>query len=293
MGVSTPSRAAHRIGGPYVTAKVRAAGGEAKHQPSNWLRMQQTQDLVSHIEVEAIPHFRGIESKQGLGTFVCKELVYAYAMWISRTFCLKAIRAYDQMQTASLTAWRQLQALVAEEVSTQVRNLPSLPQSEIRQLCLRGISKTAPRKTRLKLPPAPSIWGYFWGYFLNRKVIKQVFMRLSGNSIVPFTPRTLLPLSQVGHQTRRKPCSAGFLLSAMSAPEAGDARHRGQQADLIPEMTGRYPYPPDRASAMPFWLCAGTRRPRPAPAGRRSANRPAPPAWRHPAGLHARTRAWR
>ncbi|MFC3338822.1 phage antirepressor KilAC domain-containing protein [Paracandidimonas soli] len=76
----------------------RAAGGESKHQPANWLRMQQTQELTAHIEAEAIPHFRGIESKQGLGTFVCKELVYAYAMWISPAFHLKVIRAYDQMR---------------------------------------------------------------------------------------------------------------------------------------------------------------------------------------------------
>ncbi|MFT8276607.1 KilA-N domain-containing protein [Kerstersia gyiorum] len=60
----------------------RAAGEEPHHQPANRIRMQQTQELTAHIEAEAIPHFRGIESKQGLGTFVCKELVYAYAMWI-------------------------------------------------------------------------------------------------------------------------------------------------------------------------------------------------------------------
>jgi len=71
----------------------QAAGAEAKHQPANWLRNKQAQELID--ELAKIPQIRGIEVKQGLGTFVCKELVYAYAMWISAAFHLKVIRAYD------------------------------------------------------------------------------------------------------------------------------------------------------------------------------------------------------
>ncbi|NMG64392.1 DNA-binding protein [Azoarcus indigens] len=77
----------------------RAAGGEKRHQPSDWLRIQQTQDLIAELAIAGIPGIPGIESKQGLGTYVAKELVYAYAMWISAAFHLKVIRAYDAMVT--------------------------------------------------------------------------------------------------------------------------------------------------------------------------------------------------
>ncbi|WP_181155077.1 phage antirepressor KilAC domain-containing protein [Burkholderia multivorans] len=81
----------------------RAAGGEKRHQPSDWLKLQQTNDLVAEL-ADAIPGIPGIQSKQGLGTFVVKELVYAYAMWISPAFHLKVIRAYDEMVSGGQVA---------------------------------------------------------------------------------------------------------------------------------------------------------------------------------------------
>ncbi|MCL2874712.1 MAG: KilA-N domain-containing protein [Betaproteobacteria bacterium] len=74
----------------------RASGGEARHKPGNWLMLDQTKALISEVEIAGIP---AIQSKQGLGTFVVKELVYAYAMWISPAFNLKVIRAYDALVT--------------------------------------------------------------------------------------------------------------------------------------------------------------------------------------------------
>lgn len=78
----------------------RAAGGENRHRPSLWAENQQAQALVTEIESEAgIPALVSVKGGASSGTFVSKELVYAYAMWISPAFHLKVIRAYDQMQT--------------------------------------------------------------------------------------------------------------------------------------------------------------------------------------------------
>ena len=64
----------------------KAAGGLEKHKPANWLRNQQTSDLIAELEIAQI---RAIQKKQGLGTFVSKELVVHYGMWISPAFSLK------------------------------------------------------------------------------------------------------------------------------------------------------------------------------------------------------------
>lgn len=85
----------------------RAAGGVKKHQPSDWLRIDQTKELVFEIQTPGNPGIEttgqpvvSVPGRSG-GTYVCKELVYAYATWISPSFHLRVIRAYDAMMTAS------------------------------------------------------------------------------------------------------------------------------------------------------------------------------------------------
>ncbi|MDC5720624.1 KilA-N domain-containing protein [Vibrio europaeus] len=89
----------------------KAAGGQQNHKPIQFLRNQQTQELIEEIEQSsnscfgddqsANSHF-AVKTKRGgnnAGTWVCKELVYSYAMWISAKFHLQVIRAFDQMLT--------------------------------------------------------------------------------------------------------------------------------------------------------------------------------------------------
>lgn len=76
----------------------RAAGEEVRHRPATWLQNQQTKELAAELEKDGIP---SIHAKQGLGTFVAKELVYAYAMWISPAFQLRVIRAFDALHAGA------------------------------------------------------------------------------------------------------------------------------------------------------------------------------------------------
>lgn len=80
----------------------QAAGKEAKHQPALWLRLQQTQELIAEIEAQGGKAAEVINGGKNRGTFVCKELVYAYATWISAKFFLLVIRTFDAVVSGSL-----------------------------------------------------------------------------------------------------------------------------------------------------------------------------------------------
>ncbi|EOW6612709.1 KilA-N domain-containing protein [Vibrio fluvialis] len=79
----------------------RASGGKLTHKPANFARLDTTKELIDEINrcsdlSIAISTNRGGKNQ---GTWVCKELVYAYAMWISPKFHLNIIRAFDSMST--------------------------------------------------------------------------------------------------------------------------------------------------------------------------------------------------
>jgi hypothetical protein len=112
----------------------KASGDDKKHFPAYFLRNQQTKDLIEEIERYANSHIgqninsanlqsavkviKGGSEKQG--TYVVKELVYAYAMWISAKFHLQVIRAYDSM-VARLFTENSKQTLIADKTTKKDR----------------------------------------------------------------------------------------------------------------------------------------------------------------------------
>lgn len=93
-----------QLGGLYSLNDLhQAAGGEAKHKPANFMRLDTTQALVAEIQVSDMSLAeKTIHGGNNRGTYVVKELVYAYAMWISAKFHLQVIRAFDALQTGAV-----------------------------------------------------------------------------------------------------------------------------------------------------------------------------------------------
>ena len=151
----------------------RASGGANHHRPSLWLRSQRTKDVIEALfsEHEFVPRTDGeqvhdqvqdqiqkytkrtfeslpSEEIQGSkmvpepiaqvatgapGTYVVKELVYSYAMWISPAFHLLVVRAYDSLVTGRIT---EVNAHLTQTEKYWFARRPAWP--EIRQRVLAG-----------------------------------------------------------------------------------------------------------------------------------------------------------
>ncbi|OOS24656.1 KilA-N domain-containing protein [Moraxella pluranimalium] len=100
--ISIPTQAdfiVREIGGLYSLNDLhKASGNEKRHEPYGFLRNQETQVLITAIEQDGTVAYNTIIGKgKAQGTYVCRELVYRYAMWISAQFSLMVIRAFDRM----------------------------------------------------------------------------------------------------------------------------------------------------------------------------------------------------
>lgn len=117
----------------------RAAGNENRHRPSLWAENNQTKALVSALDAEAgIPALVVVKGGVAAGTYVCTELVYAYAAWISAAFYLKVIRVFHAVATGAIPAPRPA---VSDKVQAELaimecytRLLHPAPSSQVAML---------------------------------------------------------------------------------------------------------------------------------------------------------------
>jgi len=75
----------------------KASGGDKKHQPANFIRLDTTQSLIEAIsktsDMRSYAPFKTTKGRYA-STYACRELVIAYAAWISAAFHLQVIRVF-------------------------------------------------------------------------------------------------------------------------------------------------------------------------------------------------------
>jgi hypothetical protein len=91
----------------------KAAGGERRHQVYEWLRLGNTKEEIAYLQQISTTGITVVDNKQevievkagspefGGGTFVCKELVYSYAAWVSFRFKHDVWNAFDSLVNAT------------------------------------------------------------------------------------------------------------------------------------------------------------------------------------------------
>lgn len=98
------SIAVRQLNGLFSLNDLHAASGcNPNHRPGEFIRNQQTQELVTELTNAGISAFESRRGSNG-GTYACRELVIAYAAWISAAFHLKVIRVFLAAQAAPRAA---------------------------------------------------------------------------------------------------------------------------------------------------------------------------------------------
>jgi len=120
----------------------RASGGAKRNGPAYFLARAETKALVAEIDQEntgipAISRQRG----RGGGTFVCEDLVYAYAMWINPKFCLRVIRAFRKLTGQSL---RQRDSLYSQRLALEAQEAASMERGSIGSNLMHGRRREIP-----------------------------------------------------------------------------------------------------------------------------------------------------
>lgn len=89
--------------GRFCLNDLHVASGHAeRHRPALWLKLKHVDELRGEVTKHSNSYVCPLEVTRGRygGTYAVKELVYAYAMWVSPKFHLAVIRAYDHMVTS-------------------------------------------------------------------------------------------------------------------------------------------------------------------------------------------------
>jgi len=107
----------------------KASGDNKKDRPQYWLATKQAKEMVAELSIAGIP---AIQVKQGLGSWVMKELVYSYAMWISAKFAIHVIKTYDSLVTGQKQLAIESLGTLQAKIEHQANQLQAMQKREPR-----------------------------------------------------------------------------------------------------------------------------------------------------------------
>jgi hypothetical protein len=101
-----------------LTDLHRAAGADPRLKPFLFLRSESVAKVVEVLKAQNCA-IEPISIKRGRytgGTWVCKELVYKYAMWVDAEFEVKVIQTFDQISNSgkAINSMQAINDLVAK-----------------------------------------------------------------------------------------------------------------------------------------------------------------------------------
>lgn len=128
-----------QFGGLYCLNDLhKASGCESRHKPAEWLRLVQTNELIKELQEDSKVGIPTLKQNQevihvihgGLnrGTYACRELVLAYATWISPKFFLLVLRTFDSAAMDCLQAVVKIQPIINYLPLTPWQPTPNLPR---------------------------------------------------------------------------------------------------------------------------------------------------------------------
>lgn len=100
----------------------KASGGKKNHQPAYFIRNANVNEVIEVLNLQNCgvdPIHRKAGRFNG-GTWVCKELVYKYAMWVNAEFEVKVIQTFDSIVNklntpSSMAALNELTAKIESD----------------------------------------------------------------------------------------------------------------------------------------------------------------------------------
>lgn len=196
----------------------KAAGNEKRHQPADFLKIDQTKALIA--EIGNSEESRSLITKEGRGggTFACKELVIAYAAWISAAFHLKVIRVF--LSVAAPQPEIVQATLDYDRISpAQAQDLKQIVQAIVDA----GIQKYA--ETWARLQRKFKVHSYLALHPDQYEAARAYLIAKLPNGCAPevdedFKQGTLRPFDGVAMRAARQ-VAMGFMTSTYQAAKAG------------------------------------------------------------------------